>query len=113
LFASPLWKTHPAASSRGKNCDGYKGIMNTKLIATISDQQLLRDLRTAAASERQATAQLIALLAEMDIRKLYLAEGYSSLFTYCTQSLHLSEHAAYGRIEAARAARKFPVVLGC
>ena len=33
------------------------------------------------------------------------------LFTYCTQVLHLSEHAAYGRIEAARAARKFPVVL--
>ena len=30
---------------------------------------------------------------------------------YCTQVLHLSEHAAYGRIEAARAARKFPVVL--
>ena len=30
---------------------------------------------------------------------------------YCTRCLHLSEHAAYGRIEAARAARKFPVVL--
>jgi hypothetical protein len=25
--------------------------------------------------------------------------------------LHLSEHAAYGRIEAARAARKFPPIL--
>ena len=30
---------------------------------------------------------------------------------YCTRSLHLSEHAAYGRIEAARAAREFPVIL--
>jgi hypothetical protein len=85
--------------------------MNTKLIETISDQQLLTDLRTAAASERQATAHLIALLAEMDVRKLYLGEGYSSLFTYCTQSLQLSEHAAYGRIEAARTARRFPIVL--
>ena len=48
---------------------------------------------------------------EMDARKLYLGEGCSSLFTYCTQVLHFSEHAAYGRIEAARAARRFPAIL--
>ena len=56
-------------------------------------------------------AVLIALLAELDARRLYLAEGCSSLFTYCTQVLHLSEHASYHRIEAARAARRFPVIL--
>ena len=49
--------------------------------------------------------------AELDARRLYLGEGCSSLFTYCTQALRLSEHAAYGRIEAARIARKFPVVI--
>jgi hypothetical protein len=54
---------------------------------------------------------LIALLAEMDGRRLYLQQGYSSMFVYCTRCLHLSEHAAYGRIEAARAARKFPLIL--
>jgi hypothetical protein len=48
---------------------------------------------------------------EFDTRRLYLQEGCSSLFTYCTQVLRLSEHAAYGRIEAARTARKFPLVL--
>jgi hypothetical protein len=48
---------------------------------------------------------------ELDTRRLYLAEGCSSLFGYCTQVLRLSEHAAYGRIEAARAARRFPAVL--
>ena len=62
-------------------------------------------------AERQATARLIAALAELDARRLYLAQGCSSLFVYCTRVLHLSEHAAYGRIEAARAARKFPVLL--
>jgi len=46
-----------------------------------------------AVNGRHATAQLIAFLAEMDARRLYLAEGCSSLFTYCTQVLHLSEHA--------------------
>jgi hypothetical protein len=30
---------------------------------------------------------------------------------FCTQILHLSEHAAYGRIEAARCARRFPMIL--
>ncbi len=61
--------------------------------------------------EQQATACLIAALAELDARRLYLAEGCSSLFTYCTEVLHLSEHAAYLRIEAARAARKWPVIV--
>ncbi len=48
---------------------------------------------------------------ELDTRRLYLAAGYSSLFTYCTRALHLSEHAAYNRIETARVARRFPIVL--
>jgi hypothetical protein len=77
----------------------------------LSDQALIEEVQSAAGREREATARLIALLAELDARRLYLGQGCSSLFTYCTQVLRLSEHAAYGRIEAARAARKFPVVL--
>jgi len=48
---------------------------------------------------------------EVDSRKLYARQGCSSLFTYCVQRLHLSEHAAYLRIEAARLARRFPIIL--
>jgi hypothetical protein len=77
----------------------------------LSDQALLEEVKGAAGREREATARLIALLAELDARRLYLGQGCSSLFTYCTQVLRLSEHAAYRRIEAARTARKFPVVL--
>jgi hypothetical protein len=77
----------------------------------LSDHDLLAQVRRAAQDERHATAHLIALLIELDTRKLYLREGCSSLFTYCTQQLHLSEHAAYLRIEAARAASRFPLVL--
>src|SRR5262245_5336608 len=32
------------------------------------------------------------------------------MFTYCTQVLHLAEHAALKRIDAARAARRFPII---
>jgi 5-methylcytosine-specific restriction endonuclease McrA len=77
----------------------------------LSDCDLIASVHHLAAAERGATARLVASLAELDARRLYLAEGCSSLFTYCTQVLHLSEHAAYGRIEAARAARRYPVLL--
>ncbi len=81
------------------------------VVARLSNQELVARVKHLAQREREVTASLIAHLAELDERRLYLAEGCSSLFTYCTQVLHLSEHAAYGRIEAARAARRFPVVL--
>ena len=38
-------------------------------------------------------------------------KGMHRSFTYCVQVLHLSEHAAYLRIEAARAVRRFPAIL--
>ena len=77
----------------------------------LSDQELLVEVWVVAARERESTAWLVALLAQLDSRRLYLGEGCASLFTYCTQVLHLSEHAAYGRIEAARATRKFAELL--
>jgi hypothetical protein len=80
-------------------------------IARLSDDELLKEVARLAGDERSATARLIAALAEIDARRLYLGQGCPSLFVYCTRVLHLSEHAAYGRIEAARVARRFPVVL--
>jgi hypothetical protein len=79
--------------------------------AGLPDDRLLIEVVEAARHEPQACARLVALLAELDVRRLYLGAGCSSLFTYCTRVLHLSEHAAYGRIEAARAARQYPAVL--
>jgi len=78
--------------------------------ALLSDGDLLAATECVAGDERRTTAELLALLAELDTRRLYLSEGYSSLFTYCTQRLRLSESAAYGRITAARAARRFPIL---
>jgi hypothetical protein len=84
---------------------------NVPHVHTLTDRDLIDQVKRLTCSEREATARLIASLIEFDTRRLYLQEGCSSLFTYCTQVLRLSEHAAYGRIEAARTARKFPVVL--
>jgi hypothetical protein len=90
-----------------------EGSMTTLLdgLSALSDPALLSEVEAAAHRERAHAARLIALLAEVDQRQLYLGQGCASLFTYCTQVLRLSEHAAYGRIEAARAARRFPIIL--
>ena len=88
--------------------------MDTQRLASLtrlSNESLVAKVKELAAAERLATVTLIAHLAEFDRRRLYLAEGCSSLFTYCTEVLRLSEPSAYRRIEAARAARRFPVIL--
>src|SRR5688572_16496274 len=85
--------------------------MTTIHIETLSDRELLERTANVVRNARQLMAELLTLLGEVDSRRLYLGEGCSSLFTYCTQVLRLSEHAAYHRIEAARAARRFPIIL--
>lgn len=77
----------------------------------LSDEQLLTEVQTVAARERTATATVVAALAEVDARTLYLAQGMSSLHAYCTEVLHMSDGAAFRRIRAARAAIRFPVIL--
>jgi hypothetical protein len=79
--------------------------------ARLSDPDLLGILDALAGAEREATAAVVAHLAELDRRRLYLGEGYGSIFSYCTGALRMSEHAAYDRIEAARAVRRFPALL--
>jgi hypothetical protein len=78
----------------------------------LGDDELVARLRDLAGGERRETARLVAHLAELDTRDLHLRAGYSSLFVYCRDALALAEHDAYNRIEVARAARRFPSVLG-
>ena len=89
--------------------------MNTNFLARasgLSDQDLLARIVALAGKEREVSVELVAHLAELDTRSsLYAAQGYGSLFTYCTDVLKLSEDAACTRIYAARACRRFPVVL--
>jgi len=83
--------------------------MRTNIYATavaLSDRDLLGRLDALASAERETTAEMLAHLAALDLRpSLYLAQGYGSLFEYCTRALHLTEDAvatAPGRSERAR-----------
>jgi hypothetical protein len=77
----------------------------------LSDQELATALMRLAQDEREATVALIVHLAEFDARRLYEPAGFSSLFQYCRAVLRLSEDAVYNRIQSARAARRFPVIV--
>jgi len=85
--------------------------MSTHIPSHLSDAALEAEVKRLAHCEREATVHLVTHLAELDARRLYLGAGFSSLFTYCTTVLRLSEHESYNRIEAARAARRYPIIL--
>jgi hypothetical protein len=89
--------------------------MNTNmfvLASGLSDHDLLDRIAALAGKERETSAELVAHLAALDARpSLHAARGYGSLFNYCTRALRLSEDAACNRIDAARACRRFPVIL--
>jgi hypothetical protein len=91
--------------------------MDSELIAwrqqavRLADVRLMTELQQLVKVERSCEAQLLVLLAELDARQLYLAQGYSSLFRYAVSVLRMSEAQAYLRIRAARVARAYPVAL--
>ncbi len=79
-------------------------------LSKLSDEALLRDLAALIARDRLTTARILAHIAEVDARRLYAPAGYPSMHAFCVGELRLSEDAAFKRIQAARAARRFPAL---
>ena len=80
-------------------------------LKALSDEQLLLELARLSKQSNELTAELLAHLAEADARRLYLQHACGSLFAYCLERLGYTEDEAGRRIQAARAARRFPVIL--
>jgi len=78
---------------------------------SLSDDELLERLSTLVDRHRRLDAEVVAHIAEVDTRRLYLGKACSSMFAYAVEVLHLSEHEAYLRITCARASRRFPMLL--
>jgi hypothetical protein len=76
-----------------------------------SDRELLAALQDGAAREFEQTAEVLKLLAEVDERGAWAGKPYGSLFAYCTSELNWSEGEAFHKIRAARAGRKYPLLL--
>jgi 5-methylcytosine-specific restriction endonuclease McrA len=76
----------------------------------LTNNDLLSTLKKLVRDDQQLAAELLAHLAEVDTRELFLNEAAPSLYAYCTDVLHFSEGAAYKRVHAARAARAYPEI---
>src|SRR5688500_12562928 len=76
-----------------------------------TDRHLVTALTTLTICERAALARMVAALAEFDRRRLHLPLGFTSLFSFCTNRLRLSQDEALLRIAAARIAQAYPALL--
>jgi 5-methylcytosine-specific restriction endonuclease McrA len=79
-------------------------------LTQLPDHVLVRDLRSLVVRDRATTAELLAHLAEVDARRLYLPAGYTSMHAYCVGELKFSEDAAAKRIQALRTVREYPEI---
>ena len=80
-------------------------------ITKLKDKELVEKFGVLVREEKEATASVVSHLSEIDRRKLYALEGYSSLFNYCVEKYHYSESEAFLRIQAARLSQHFPEIL--
>ncbi len=80
-------------------------------LSHLADHVLLHDLKSLVVRECGTTAELLAHLAEAEERRLHLPAAYPSMHAYCVGELHFSDSEAFKRIQAARAARRFPAIL--
>ena len=64
--------------------------MNTDF-KNLSDDCLLEETRRLVYEETQLTTEILHHLREIASRKLFAAQGYSSLFQYAVQELKYSE----------------------
>lgn len=85
--------------------------MSIAIPSHLSNDELMAAAPRLSGDERGVTARLIAHLAEIDARGLYVAAGYSCLYVYCHEGLGYSEDAAYNRKAAAQVARRYPAII--
>jgi hypothetical protein len=79
----------------------------------LGNDELLAALSGLVRRENELMSDLLAHLAELDERRLYLELGFSSLFAYCTEALGFCKSAAGRRIAVARVCRKYPEAFVC
>ena len=76
------------------------------MLERLKDQELLQNCKVQVQLEKAATSKVLDYLIEIDKRRLWIQEGYSSLFDFCVMFLGYSEGEANRRIQAARLSQK-------
>ncbi|MFM8313842.1 MAG: hypothetical protein ACKOA8_06115 [Deltaproteobacteria bacterium] len=75
-------------------------------LSQIQDEKLLIDCKEQVLIEKRSTSKVLEYLNEIDKRKLWVKEGYGSLYDFCIRYLGYSEGEANRRIQAARLSQR-------
>ncbi len=62
-----------------------------RLLAEVSNEQILVELKSFVGAERQSLARVIVYLVEIEERRIHLELACSSMFDFCTRRLGFSE----------------------
>ena len=76
------------------------------LFEKLNDEELLVTCKSQVLIEKSATAKVLDVLIEIDHRRLWIKEGFSSMHDFCIRYLGYSESEANRRIQAARLTQK-------
>ncbi|MBI1861431.1 MAG: hypothetical protein HYR96_10990 [Deltaproteobacteria bacterium] len=76
------------------------------MFESICDEALLVETKAAVLKEKTQTSCVLDYLAEVDRRRLWLKEGYASLYDFCIRYLGYSEGETHRRIQACRLSQK-------
>ncbi len=79
-------------------------------LANIPNDTLLDEVKNLVGQEKKIIVQVIVYLKEIELRKLYLERGFSSMFAFATEFLGYSESEAHIRLQAARLTQSLPDV---
>jgi len=91
-------------------CDEVREDEFDEVFDVLSDNALLEKVEELIRRERRITFNVVIHLGEVERRRIYVHEGYASMFDYCTRGLGYSESAAYRRIKTYRCIRDYPDV---
>ena len=81
-----------------------------KILKYQTNQELNIHIKSLVQKERELLAEILETIQEIDQRKLFLAMGFSSLFSYLTEFVGYSAASAQRRIEGARLLRQIPEI---
>ena len=77
----------------------------------LDNKTLIKSISKRTDLEREQLAEFLEYVAEIDARRLWAEEAYSSMHVFLTSRLGFSDPTASKRVSVARAARKFPLLL--
>src|SRR4051812_25142304 len=84
--------------------------MNPYDLTALDSESLLQGFDAAVFCRSRMNAVVLAYIAEMDARHLYLQQGFESMKALCMKRLHVSEDVAKKALQVARLARQVPAL---